>query len=92
MQVQLKNGEAAMIIHQQRIVISGNKSTTNKIGRICRLRLASVCWRVALALLSVGGFLLKYCFIGPAGMRRIWKCADVLENYAERLRQRPFRR
>ena len=56
--------------------------------QISRLRLALLVWRCAAALLTTGGFLVKYCLIGPIGMRRIWKCADAFEHLAERLRYR----
>jgi hypothetical protein len=39
-------------------------------------------------LLATGGFLLKYNLIGPIGVRRIWKCAEVFEHCAERLQYR----
>jgi hypothetical protein len=42
-------------------------------------------WRLAFLLLAMGGTFLKYGFIGPGEMRRIWKCADLLEHWAERL-------
>jgi hypothetical protein len=47
-------------------------------------RLPSIFLRFSSALLLSGGFLMRYCMIGPVGMRRIWKCAEIFERWAER--------
>jgi hypothetical protein len=47
--------------------------------------LRRILWRCSFVLLASGSILLKYGMIGPVGMRRIWKCADLLEHWAERL-------
>jgi hypothetical protein len=53
-----------------------------------RLRVPSLLLQLAAGLLAAGTLLLRAGFIGPVGMRRIWKCAEFFEQWADRLRHR----
>lgn len=57
-----------------------------KLAQMCRLRLALFLWRLAQVLLTLGGKMIKYQFIGQMGMRNIWRLADRLERAATRIK------
>lgn len=59
-------------------------------SQICRIRLALWLWRLAAALLAIGAMMLKYQFIGPIGMRNIWRFADRIEHWAVGIKRRRY--
>jgi hypothetical protein len=72
-------------------VLRGPENSKKTNGAIIRIRrnyrnwVPRILWRCSFLLLASGGFLLRYGMIGPVGMRRIWKCAELFEKWAEQI-------
>ncbi len=69
-------------------IISGSKAVCRNMHRIVRLRLPRLLWQFASMMIAGGGLLLKWGFIGRAGMGRIWKYAELFERWADGFRRR----